>query len=380
MNEPNKEELNHLADKWLRGELTPLEKEKLDKWYNLDTDGPVDWIGNNETEAELGQRLLNNINKAKRFSLLPKRNWKIAAAAILLMTLSLSLYFYLAEQNPGPEDTIANVIYPGRNKAVLVLANGEKINLTDALNGKIATQPGVSITKNVNGQLVYNIEGGNQAKNTVIQYNTIEAPAGGQWQVKLPDGSIVFLNALSSITYPTRFVGHERKVQLKGEAYFEIAHNKAMPFKVESFGQTVEVLGTHFNIMAYADEGVTKTTLIEGSVKLSDLKSKHSNVLKPGEQAVLNASGNLSVIQVNTDKVVAWKNGKFAFDNESIEVIMRNLARWYNVEVVYKGDIKDLPFTISISRYDNISKILDKISFTQALHFKVEGRRITVMP
>ena len=360
MTEPTKEELNNLADKWLKGTITPGEKEKLDHWYNQDADGPLDWSGRDETEAELGQRLLNNINREKRLSVLTKRSWKLPAAAVLLIAIGLSLYFYISKQKPSQQQSIASEIHPGKNQATLILANGEKINLSDAINGKIATQLGVSITKNVDGQLVYTAAEGSRTKNIPAQYNTIEAPAGGQWKLKLPDGSLVFLNALSSITYPTRFTGHERKVQLKGEAYFEIAHNKAMPFKVESLGQTVEVLGTHFNIMAYADESAVKTTLIEGSVKLSDLKSKQSELLKPGEQGILNSSGNLSVIQVNTDKVIAWKNGKFVFDDESIETIMRNLARWYNVEVVYKGDVKDIPFTISINRYDDISKILNK--------------------
>lgn len=328
-----------------------------------------------QSEAEIAaslQRIRNRVLTKPKTTL--ARLWKATAmAASIFFVISLGSYIYLKYTPRAVNRQIAktNDIKPGSNKAFLTLANGKKINLSDALNGKLTEQAGVTITKSGDGKLVYNFSAGAKASNLL---NEISTPKGGQHELTLPDGSHVWLNASSSLKFPVNFQNlTSRKVELVGEAYFEIAKDKAHPFIVISKGQEVKVLGTHFNINSYADEGNVKTTLLEGSVQVNNV------FLKPNEQSILE-NNQIQVVTVDAEKVVAWKNGKFVFTSESIESIMRKLSRWYDVEVVYSADFSDKIFTGSISRYDNISKILDKITFTQAVNFKIEGRRITVMP
>lgn len=373
MTQLSREQLNELADKWLKGTLTPQEKELLDKWYDLDTSEPINWTGA-ESEEQLSERLFDFIQTRKKSPF--RRRWQIPAAAVLVITLGISSYFYFSKSDKIEHVAVLNDINPGRNKAILTLGNGQKISLADVVNGQqISNQSGIKITKTADGKLVYDASSIAE-NNRIIEYNTIEAPIGGQWQVKLPDGSLVFLNASSSITYPIRFVGNERNVKMTGEAYFEIAHNKKMPFKVSSLGQTVEVLGTHFNVMAYADEKLIKTTLLEGSVKISD--HGQAALLKPGEQAQVSQSNIKVDNEVDLEDVVAWKNGYFKF-NESLESIMAKVARWYNVKVEYqvKPD-PNLSFSGKISRTRKISGILNMLEFNGDVHFKIEGRRVIV--
>lgn len=376
MTRPTREQLKELADKWLKGTITPAEKELLDQWYDLDTAEPVTWAAGDESEEQLAARLLNNVNTQKNISYSSKKWWQIPAAAILLIALGAGAYLYVFKSGrPEQVAAVSKEIKPGKNQAILTLGNGEKIILTDATNGEVASRSGVKITKTADGQLVYDAADTTNA-DLPPEYNSIEAPAGGQWQVKLPDGSVIFLNASSSITYPTRFVGNERKVEMSGEAYFEIAHNKTMPFRVASRGQTVEVLGTHFNITAYADENITRTTLLEGSVKIAT--DSESKILKPGEQAQL--SGNRLKITSDADleDVIAWKNGYFKF-NESLESIMAKISRWYDVDVEYRvKPASDLTFSGKISRSRDISGILKMLEYTGDVHFKLEGRKIIV--
>ncbi len=298
---------------------------------------------------------------------------RIVAAASIAFAVMVGGYFYYNSSNINDHKEIVyqNDIAPGKEGATLTLANGQKILINNTLAGNIATQAGVKISKTANGEIIYEVTAD---ENKNLTYNTLTTTRGEQTRVRLPDGTIVFLNSTSVLKYPTSF-GKERKVELTGEAYFEVAHNKAKPFKVMSKGQEVEVLGTHFNINNYTDEVDTRTTLLEGSVRLNG-----NTILKPGEQAILSKTGKILVEQVAVDDVIAWTNGKFIFDSESIESIMRKLSRWYNIEVVYEGEVKDKQFAGSISRKDSISKILDKITFTQAAHFKIEGRRVTVIP
>jgi len=315
-----------------------------------------------------------------------------AAAAVLLIAMTAVLFYRNYKDVAGPQ-IVKNDINPGKNKAVLTLSNGQKISLTDALNGQLAQQAGVTISKTANGQLIYQAAPNPSGKNAA-EYNTIEAPRGGQWQVILPDGSKVFLNASSSLKYPVSFAAKERKVELKGEAYFEISHNKKSPFRVIAKGQTVEVLGTHFNIMSYDDENTVKTTLLSGSVKVSSnglnvagantsganaVKSAaESLILKPGEQAQL-SPGNMKLIHdVDLEDVLAWKNGYFKF-NENLRSIMTKVSRWYDVEVVYETQPDpDFKFKGEISRDKNISELLNMLDYTGNVHFKIEGRRVIV--
>lgn len=306
--------------------------------------------------------------------------WKpvMAAASVIIMVYAVTALFRPASK-PAKNNTIAqkNDISPGGNKAVLILANGQKITLTDSINGQIAVQSSIKITKTAKGQIVYELPNGVTDNDLGPEYNTIEAPTGGQWEVILPDRSKVWLNAKSSLTYPTYFTGNERKVELKGEAYFEIAHNAKMPFKVSSRGQAVEVLGTHFDIMAYDDDDIMRTTLLEGSVKISN--NGYSRILVPGEQAQVSDAGTKVTNDTDLEDVMAWKNGYFKF-NDSLENVMRKISRWYNIEIKYASNVDpSLRFGGKISRYKNLSSALKIMELTGNVHFKVEGRRVTVM-
>ncbi len=309
------------------------------------------------------------------------RNWySLMAAAAVLIFISLGIMLYSQKGEGQPKQLIkAEVVQdvlPGGNKAFLTLANGTKLSLTDANDGELAKQAGISIIKTEDGQLVYNISGAGKAENAAPLFNTIETPRGGQYQINLPDGSRIWLNAASSLRYPVVFAGNERQVELRGEAYFEIAENKARPFKVISNNQVVEVLGTHFNINSYADEGSVKTTLLEGSVKIRS--GNKSVMLRPGQQASVNTA--IVVTEADVYESVAWKNGKTQFSNADIKTIMRMLSRWYDVEVEYQGEMIGTGFGGSVSRSKNISEILKLLELTGDVHFKIEGRRVTVMP
>ncbi len=301
-----------------------------------------------------------------------------AAAVLIFTTLGILLHSQNEEKPPAQlvDTQFQQDIAPGTNKAFLTLANGTKLSLTDANDGELAKQAGISIVKTEDGQLVYNIRGGATGNDEAPLFNTIETPRGGQYQINLPDGSRIWLNAGSSLRYPVVFAGTERKVELKGEAYFEIAADKTKPFKVVSNNQVVEVLGTHFNINSYQEEGAIKTSLIEGRVKIRS--GNNSVTLKPGQQALVNHT--ILVAEADVSESVAWKNGKTQFSNADIRTIMRMLSRWYDVEVKYQGEMIVTGFGGSVSRSNNISEILKLLELTGDVHFKIEGRRVTVMP
>jgi transmembrane sensor len=306
---------------------------------------------------------------------------KYVAAAAVLIFISAGAYFLLRDQEPKQQVAVQQYNIPaGGNKAVLTLANGKQIVLTDAKNGELASENTVAINKTGRGVVRYD----GTSVNNEISYNTMSTPRGGQYTLILSDGTKVFMNAASSIKYPTSFSGNERKVELKGEAYFEVAHNKKMPFRVETPSHQVEVLGTHFNVNAYDDEPAAKTTLLEGSVKINKavdgkiINEADYKILKPGEQATVKT--DIQVANADVDEAIAWKNGVFIFNDEKIESIMRKISRWYNVDVDYKGKITSEGFGGTVSRSKDISAILHVLEETGGVHFKVEGRRITVMP
>jgi len=380
MDQLNKEDFFKILEKFKAGTATPEEIRFLDAYYEsfglrADYTPQLDDAERTALKEDLYASLQSRL--AKPSAAIGKiRYWpRVAAAALLLISLSTGLYIYTHQKNKG-QQMAQTPISPGGNKAILTLANGQQISLTDAANGQLASQSGMRITKTAKGQLVYELAEGETGSTGEPQYNTITVPVGGQWQAVLADGSHVWLNALSSITFPTIFTGKERRVEIKGEAYFEIAHDKSKPFKVASLGQTVEVLGTHFNVMAYPDEKVIKTTLLEGSVRLSD--AGKTELLKPGEQAQV-VAGEIKVTNdVDIEDVVAWKNGYFKF-NENLESTMNKIARWYNVEVVYEDKPDNsLSFGGEISRTRNIRDVLNIMEYTGKVHFKIEGRRVVV--
>lgn len=285
-----------------------------------------------------------------------------AAAALLLVSVSIYLVSYQKKN-----DLVAQMdrnISPGGNNAVLTLANGSKIILNEVKIGEIAHQSGIRITKKNNGELTYQVSASSDlTEETTI--NTISTPNGCQYTIVLSDGSSVKLNAASSLSFPTSFKGAERVVDLQGEAYFEVANNIQHPFKVISGSQTVEVLGTHFNVDAYPDEKVIKTTLVEGSVKVA--VGKNHTIIIPGQQAMVSREsiGSIVTAQVNLDKETAWTNDLFIFDGDNLKSVMSEISRWYNLTTVYTGPIPDKKFFGGISRNSKLSEVFKILELNQ---------------
>jgi len=318
-------------------------------------------------------RMCERKDDSKRFG---SAKW-LAVAASIVVVFAVGGYFVLRKSADNQQVAVNKVqhdVLPGGNKAYLTLGNGQRISLTDAKNGTIANEAGKTIQKTGDGMLVYDDSHSNHRAAEII-YNTIETPRGGQYQVVLPDGSKVWLNAASSLKYPATFNGPSREVTLIGEAYFEVAKDKAHPFRVKGVKQTVEVLGTHFNINSYDDEPAVKTTLLEGSVKVD--ANDIERVIKPGEQAILSAS-KIKVEQADLDEAVAWKNGMTLFSDQPLESIMRTISRWYDVDVRYDGVNKQQLYGGGVSRYDNVSKVLKVLEMTGGAHFRIEGKTIYV--
>jgi transmembrane sensor len=359
----------------------------------MDNHRPVDMAVRARLELRL-QAILGTETSAipvHQVHFLRRNRWWAAAAAIILL-LGTGTYIYMSRLpkkadvvQVKPESHIKNDVAPGGNKAKLTLSDGSTIILDSAANGTLAQQGNAQVVKLGDGQLLYNHTTKNTGNPLTIDhspftYNTLSTPRGGQYQLVLPDGSIVWLNAASSIRYPTAFAGNERRVEVTGEAYFEVTKNAAMPFTVKMNNDAeVEVLGTHFNINAYNDEPATKITLLEGSIKVSG--KTRNVVIKPGQQARLTDQNNTLKVADDTDveEVMAWRNGAFQFGGADIQTVMRQISRWYDVEVEYKGNIS-LHFAGTMSRNVNISQVLEMLEKAGGLKTAVTGRKITVMP
>lgn len=337
---------------------------------------------NNSEWEEKFQRMMLEAKAVAPFEVTPVRTKmlllkRFIAAASVLLLLGMAGYFLLRQEKAptaSPSQLTAKQdIVPGSTGAILTLANGEKIVLDSAGNGVLAVQ-GKTKLINRNGQILYD---GEDRENAGMLYNTITTPRGRQYTLMLADGSKVWLNAASSLRYPATFSGEARKVEVTGEAYFEIAHSK-VPFVVNVRGMEVQVLGTHFNINAYEDEAAIQTTLLEGSVKVS--KSGRSRVLQPGQQSLVSGDAAIKVQdEVNTDVILAWKNGYFSFDQTDLYAVMRQISRWYDVDVVYEGNIPDRRFGGEISRNANASQVLQILEESN-IHFKIIERKIVVLP
>lgn len=381
------ERIHYLLQQFTAKTLSEAEREELlilaENSTSLLSDEIVKMIIAEEEHAvnvvaEKWNPVLNKILAVDKPSRSPKRilmkRLKWAAAAVVFIVFSITAYLSLQKKK---EHVFVSDVAPGKNKAILTLADGKKISLSDAMNGDVAKEAGFSITKTADGQLVYNMAGSENVNDASL--NTISTPNGGEWQIQLPDGSTVWLNAASSIQYSLNIgTAKQRLVKLDGEAYFEVAKNVAHPFIVETDKQSVEVLGTHFNINSYKDERVTKTTLLEGSVRVSHNTTNESEVLKPGEQSLVSVSG-MDVKEVNVDEAIAWKNGYFMFDNERQESILRKVARWYNVEIEYAdADAKNVMYYGTVSRFEKISKVLTKLEQTGEVRFDIKGNKVIV--
>ncbi|MFD2583328.1 FecR family protein [Pedobacter vanadiisoli] len=381
------ERIHYLLQQFTAKKLSQAEREELLALAvdnnSLLSDEIVKMIIAEEEHAtdivdEKWNRVLNKILTVDKPARSPKRilmnRLKWAAAAVVFIVFSFTAYISLQKKK---EHVFATDVAPGKNKAVLTLADGKKISLSDALTGNVAKEAGFSITKTADGQLVYNIDESENIDDTRV--NTIATPNGGQWQIRLPDGTKVWLNAASSMQYSLNIgKAKQRLVKLDGEAYFEVAKDSARPFVVETDKQLVEVLGTHFNINSYYDEIVTKTTLLEGSVRVLHKSTNETEILKPGDQSIVSASG-IEIKEADVDEAIAWKDGYFKFNNEKHVSILRKLARWYNVEVEYADpQAKNVIYYGTVSRFEKISKVLTKLEQTGKVRFDIKGNKIIV--
>lgn len=372
-----------LAEKWMTGRITPEEEAEFAAWYNAGQDTPVTVSGKfARDESQQRERMLATINwndRGKGGVIIKLRSWPVRlVAATVALILCLGILLTVLRKDQETVQTANNDIAPGKNKAVLTLSNGKKILLDDSADGEIAKQSGIKITKKTNGELVYTVVDPVSPEITAEQINVIETPKGGQYQINLPDNTKIWLNAGSSLRYPVAFTGKDRRVTLTGEAYFEVAPDKTKPFIVVSDQTEIKVLGTHFNVMAYADEEAMNTTLLEGSVLISNSHGKQ--LLTPGQQARVNKANNqISVSQANLRASIAWKNGYFYFHDEDVRSIMMKVARWYDVEVVYQVGVQSPAFGGTFSRYKKLSHLLKYLHEAGDLNFKLEGRRVIVM-
>jgi len=380
-----------LAEKWLNGTITPEEAQEYANWYLANQEKTVDIpAAFAASREEQHDRILERLHKSMgepgktaplihRVHFMRRSGWWAAAAIILL--LGAGAYFW--SNKPAQPVAVAKTpvqkdILPGSNKAVLTLAGGQTILLDSAANGTLTTQGGAQVIKQDDGQLAYTND--KTGKEAPLIYNTLSTPRGGQYRLTLPDGTDVWLNAASSITYPTTFTGRDRSVSITGEVYFEVAKDKSKPFHVKVNDMSVTVLGTHFNINAYDNEKNVKTTLLEGSVEVS--REGDAKTIQPGQQAQVSAAGGSPirvVSDVNTGQVVAWKNGYFDFRDADLPAVMRQLERWYNIQVTYKGEVPDYAFRGKLQRNLNLSQMLRILDETE-VKYKLEGRTLTVRP
>jgi len=385
-----KDNIYHLIEKYLDGAITPREEEQLMAWYRDHNQADVEWLSENaEEEEQVRLRMLTQLQQQMKLPatgpVIAKRRWYYwPAAASVLLILGLAAYFYYPrlhrQTQPGSIAQSPKAIVPGSNKAILELDNGDEVVLEDTKNGLISRQGNSLVNKTDSGKLLYNNENPNAT--TSVAYNTLHTPYGGQYRVTLQDGTNVWLNAGSSLRYPTSFPENERKVTLTGEAYFEVAKNEAKPFYVTVNSATgtpvsVKVLGTHFNINAYPGEQQQVVTLLEGAVKVG--YGQANALLVPGNEAILN-KGRINVKNGDTEAAIAWKNGYFLFDNEKIESIMKQISRWYDVEISYQGNVAGKAIGGSLPRSKDVTEVLNMLELTGTVHFKINGRRITVMP
>ncbi|MGV3504931.1 MAG: FecR domain-containing protein [Adhaeribacter sp.] len=387
----DQEKFVQLVHKYLAGEASAEEEKVLFRHYDLLQQQHLEWdptqMGEEkETRNRLYLQVQREIKRRESRWTRSPLSWAVAASLVLALLSGVLLY----RAAPRPELAVSkntarplagSEIVPGGNRATLTLGDGTRIDLDQALTGELARQSGMTIRKAADGRIVYVSAQQKETPAVQLTYHTIETPQGGQYQVMLPDGTQVWLNAGSRLRYPSRFTGGRRQVELSGEAYFEVSPDKAMPFRVLSRNQVVQVLGTHFNVSAYENEEAVKTTLLEGAVRISLPQGHQSKLLQPGQQAqVGGGSAGIWVQAVEVEKAVAWKNGYFMFEDEDLESIMRQLERWYDVKVTYAGQVKDIRFGGMVSRSKSLDQALRILELTGNIHFKIEGRRVTVMP
>jgi hypothetical protein len=386
----------HLLKIYTDGNANPEEEQELFKLIEIVKDEEVikshikkllsEYKSNDHIPAANWELLYQKIIEEKNKHTNPairKMFWpRWAAAAIIFLLLGTGYYFFAQKEQKEQEELAKieqpktiDIAPPNTVNAVLTLANGQKIILDSTGNGTLALQGAVNVVKLADGQIVY------RGTSKEIEYNTLSNPRGSKViSLSLADGSKVWLNAASSLRYPTAFTGKERKVEITGEAYFEVAHNSAMPFVVSKGGTTIQVLGTHFNVNAYDDESSLNVTLLEGSVSVMDSNSIRPEVIKPGAQARVSKSGDIKLVNsVDLNEVMAWKDGLFSFKGADIESIMRQVSRWYNAEVVFERPVTE-KFYAEVSKSTGVSTLLEMLEATKAVQFRIKGNTIIVMP
>ncbi|RKR82419.1 FecR family protein [Mucilaginibacter gracilis] len=375
------ENLDELVAKYLDGSATHQERELLNNWFRLEQLKPYEWDAEHPDEegnlkAEMFDVIEQNIGLKRRPVVIRRWPRYVAAASILLFAAAGS-FFYLHSQKQAAYQS-ANVktdALPGTSGAILTLANGQHVVLGKSGSGIQSLQSVNHIQISSDSAIVYN-------KGTVspssIAYNTLTTPNGRQFHVILPDGTKVWMNAGSTLQYPIAFSGRERIVKLSGEAYFEVVHNVKMPFKVVVNGQSVNDIGTAFNINSYTDEPVMAVTLVEGSASISN--NAHSELLHPGEQAVIKAGGdNIKVVQADIEMAMAWKNGLFHFEHAPLNSALRQIARWYDLKVEYEGKVPDITINGDIYRDVKASQLFAILGRLN-VNFKIEGNKLIVKP
>lgn len=373
-----------LIGEYNSGEIDEAGHRELEDWMALGEHNRLLFerlTSEDQLRAEL--KIIYEFNAANAYSGFerkyikpPKKLWlSISIAASVLIACTLGGYFYFFPQHPASQNlpVLAKDIVPGKNAATLILANGKKIALDEVHNGELAREAGVVITKTSDGQLIYEVK--DQGDATGFQTNTLKTARGETYQIRLPDGTQVWINAASSLTYPASFAALKtRTVTLNGEAYFEVSKDASHPFIVKTAQQNLVVLGTHFNVNSYTDEGQTLTTLLEGSVKINE-----QTLLKPGEQAQLSANGNMRVGKANIAEAIGWKNGFFLFEEDDLPTVMRQISRWYDMDVKYEGKIPKASFDGKVYRNLNLSKVLEVLKYAD-VRFRIEGKTIVIMP
>ena len=363
----NLHKAKELLRKYREGFCTPDEKAWVENWYAQLNDTPTD-LSDTDLSDDLSS-LKAKLEHIPQRTPLKRTLLSVAAAAIVLLSAGLIIYRY--QQQTQPDNNLTSQyggdVLPGGNRATLSFSNGKSITLNENKDGIIAATE----------QYVYS--DGETVSTTLpdTEYATLSTPRGGQYQITLPDGTKVWLNAASSLRYPVVFNADERKVELTGEGYFEVVHDEQHPFIVESKGQSVQVLGTSFNVTAYADENVVTTTLVNGSVKLSHSRSSREQLLQPGEQAVLRGK-TYQVQSVEVGDFTSWKNGLIVLNDADLPTIIRQIERWYDVEFIMPDATAAYKVFGELNRDVNLSQILNALHEYYGLNFKIEGRRIIV--
>lgn len=377
-----------LLEKYNSGTISEDELAILESWYNQQAKGMAEFRITNEDFAEdlakVATRLRTLPEKKSTSIFRVRKTWYIAASILFIATLTIS-YLYNTKEPIHAEAILTNnieqpknkeEISPGESRALLILEDDTQIALDEIESGNIKSAKGITISKSADGKLVYDLTNTTENKNS--GYNTIITPAGGEYQVILSDGTSVWLNAKSSIKFPTTFGTKERFVETTGEVYFDVSHDPHKPFIVQTKNQQVKVLGTQFNINSYSDKIGVKTTLIEGSVLVKSNNSNASKFIKPGEESVFNQN-NISISKVDLESAVAWKNGYFIFQDAELEDIMQQISRWYDADVEYATSNKNIQFGGAISKYRELPELLKLLEMTEKVKFKIQGRRIIVM-